>query len=52
MAPVLLLGGKADSLTDAYEAVEVASHVDGVVRVASEIQSPDELGDAELNALS
>jgi len=26
----------------------VASRVDGVVRVASEIQSPDELGDAEL----
>jgi len=45
---VVLLGGKADSLTDAYEAVEVASRVDGVVRVASEIQSPDELGDAEL----
>jgi osmotically-inducible protein OsmY len=45
---VVLLGGKADSLTDAYEAVEVASRVDGVKRVASEIESPDELGDADL----
>lgn len=45
---VVLLGGKADSLTDAYEAVEVASRVDGVERVASEIESPDELGDADL----
>lgn len=45
---VVLLGGKADSLTDAYEAVEVASRVEGVSRVASEIESPDQLGDAEL----
>ena len=45
---VVLLGGKAETLTDAYEAVDVASRVDGVRRVASEIESPDELGDAEL----
>jgi osmotically-inducible protein OsmY len=45
---VVLLGGKAATLTDAYEAVEVASRVDGVQHVSSEIQSPDELGDAEL----
>jgi hyperosmotically inducible protein len=44
----VLLGGKATTLTDAYEAVEDAARVDGVVRVASEIASPDELGDAEL----
>jgi osmotically-inducible protein OsmY len=45
---VVLLGGSAKTLTDAYEAVEVASRVEGVKRVASEIKSPDELGDAEL----
>jgi hyperosmotically inducible protein len=45
---VVLLAGKAKTLTDAYEAVEVASRVEGVKRVASEIESPDELGDAEL----
>jgi osmotically-inducible protein OsmY len=45
---VVLLGGSADTLTDAYQAVDDASRVDGVVRVASEIKSPDELGDAEL----
>jgi len=45
---VVLLAGNAKTLTDAYEAVEVASRVEGVKRVASEIKSPDELGDAEL----
>jgi len=45
---VVLLGGKAETLTDAYEAVEVASRVDGAQHVSSEIQSPDSLGDAEL----
>lgn len=45
---VVLLGGSADTLTDAYQAVDDAARVDGVVRVASEIRSPDELGDAEL----
>src|SRR5262249_39846595 len=45
---VVLLGGKARTLTDAYEAGEVASRVDGVQHVSSEIQSPDQLGDAEL----
>lgn len=45
---VVLLGGRASTLTDAYEAVDAAARVDGVVRVASEIRSPDQLGDAEL----
>jgi osmotically-inducible protein OsmY len=45
---VVLLSGKANTLSDAYRAVEVAARVPGVRRVASEIQSPDTLGDAEL----
>jgi hyperosmotically inducible protein len=45
---VVLLGGKAETLTDAYRAVDAASRVEGVVHVASEMRSPDELGDAEL----
>ena len=45
---VVLLGGSADTLTDAYEAVDEAARVEGVVRVVSEIRSPDQLGDAEL----
>jgi hyperosmotically inducible protein len=45
---VVLLSGKAKSLSDAYRAVEDASRVEGVVRVASEIESPDELADEEL----
>ena len=47
-AGVVLLAGKATTLTDAYRAVDVAANVPGVRRVASEIQSPDALGDAEL----
>ena len=47
-AGVVLLAGKAATLTDAYRAVDVAAAVPGVRRVASEIQSPDALGDAEL----
>jgi osmotically-inducible protein OsmY len=43
---VVLLGGKAKTLTDHLNAVEVAAHVKGVRRVASEIQSPDVLADA------
>lgn len=45
---VVLLGGKAATLTDAYRAVDDAAAVLGVRRVASEIQTPDTLGDAEL----
>jgi hyperosmotically inducible protein len=47
-AGVVLLAGKAATLTDAYRAIDVAADVPGVRRVASEIQSPDALGDAEL----
>lgn len=45
---VVLLGGKAETLTDAYRAVDAAAAVLGVRRVASEIETPDTLGDAEL----
>ena len=45
---VVLLAGKATTLSDAYRAVRVTAAVPGVRRVASEIQSPDALGDAEL----
>ncbi len=45
---VVLLGGTVPTLSDHLHAVEVASHVDGVKRVASEIQSPNTLGDKEV----
>lgn len=45
---VVLLGGTARTLTDHLSAIEVASGVAGVDRVASEIQSPDSLGDKEI----
>jgi hyperosmotically inducible protein len=45
---VVLLGGKAATLSDAYHAVDVTASVPGVRRVASEIQSPDAMGDQEL----
>lgn len=45
---VVLLSGKATTLSDAHRAVRVASRVEGVRRVASEIDSPDEMGDVEL----
>jgi hyperosmotically inducible protein len=47
-AGVVLLSGDARTLSDAYHAVNVASRVDGVRRVASEIKSPDHMADAEL----
>ena len=47
-AGVVLLSGKARTLSDAYRAVGVTAGVPGVRRVASEIQSPDALGDDEL----
>jgi hyperosmotically inducible protein len=40
---VVLLRGKADSLNDHLEALNVAGKVSGVRRVESEIQSPDSL---------
>jgi len=45
---VVLLGGTAKTLSAHLRAVEVASGVPGVRRVASEIQSPDTLADAEI----
>ena len=47
-AGVVLLSGKARTLSDSYRAVDVAASVPGVRRVASEIQSPDTMGDDEL----
>ncbi len=47
-AGVVLLSGKARTLSDAYRAVDVTAGVPGVRRVASEIESPDTLGDDEL----
>jgi hyperosmotically inducible protein len=47
-AGVVLLAGKAASLSDSYRAVRVASSVGGVRRVASEIESPDEMADVEI----
>jgi osmotically-inducible protein OsmY len=44
----VLLSGTAQTLSDSLRAVEIAARVDGVRRVASEIESPDELGDAEV----
>ena len=45
---VVLLAGKARTLSDAYRAVDVSIGVPGVRRVASEIESPDTLGDDEM----
>jgi osmotically-inducible protein OsmY len=45
---VVLLSGSARTLSDTLRAVQIASRVDGVRRVASEIESPDALGDAEI----
>ena len=45
---VVLLSGKAQTLSDSYRAIAVTAAVPGVRRVASEIQSPDKLADAEL----
>lgn len=47
-AGVVLLSGRATTLSDAYRAVRVATRVEGVRRVASEIRSPDEMADVEL----
>jgi hyperosmotically inducible periplasmic protein len=45
---VVLLGGTAKTLSAHLHAVEVAATVPGVRRVASEVQSPDTLADAEI----
>jgi hyperosmotically inducible periplasmic protein len=45
---VVLLSGTAKTLSDHHRAIEDARRVDGVRRVASEIQSPDQLADAEI----
>ena len=45
---VVLLSGTAKTLSAHLRAVEVAAAVPGVHRVASEIQSPDTLADAEI----
>lgn len=45
---VVLLSGKAKTLSAHRRALEDARSVDGVRRVASQIQSPDELSDEEL----
>jgi hyperosmotically inducible protein len=45
---VVLLSGSAKTLSDHVRALEDARRVDGVQRVASEIQSPDTMADAEI----
>lgn len=45
---VVLLSGKAATLSDHLHAVQVANDVPGVKRVATEIQSPDKLADSEI----
>jgi osmotically-inducible protein OsmY len=45
---VVLLEGKAATLSDHLRALEVTSSVPGVRQVASEIVSPDEFGDREI----
>ena len=45
---VVLLSGKASSLSDHLVAVEIATGVPGVRRVTSEIESPDKLADSEV----
>jgi osmotically-inducible protein OsmY len=44
---VVVLAGKAHSLSDARRAIENAAGVEGVRRVKNEIESPDQLGDLE-----
>jgi hyperosmotically inducible protein len=45
---VVLLGGKAATLSDHYRAIDDASRVGGVRQVSSEIQSPDSVADEDL----
>jgi osmotically-inducible protein OsmY len=46
---VVLLKGEARTIGDHLRAVETTARVPGVRRVASEIQSPDKVGDAEIH---
>ncbi len=45
---VVVLSGEAKTLSAHYRAIEDARAVPGVRQVASEVHSPDELGDAEI----
>jgi len=47
-AGVVLLNGQAHTLSDHLRALELASRVPGVGRVASEIESPEEFADNDL----
>jgi len=47
-AGVVLLEGSAKTLSDHRRAIEDAARVDGVKRVESNIESPDELADSEI----
>jgi osmotically-inducible protein OsmY len=47
-AGVVLLAGEVPTLSDHLLAIETASRVPGVKRVASEIKSPEKLADAEI----
>jgi osmotically-inducible protein OsmY len=44
---VVLLSGKADSMNDHLEALDVTGKVPGVRRVESEVEAPDRLADAD-----
>lgn len=45
---LVLLTGSAKTLSDHVRALEIAARQDGVRQVASEVQSPNRLGDAEI----
>ena len=47
-AGVVLLDGKAKTLSDHRRALEIAAGENGTVRVESSIESPDQLADAEI----
>jgi osmotically-inducible protein OsmY len=47
-AGVVLLEGKAKTLSDHRRALEIAAREPGTVRVASNIESPDQLADGEI----
>ena len=44
----VLLGGKAQTMSDHLRAIEIARGVPGVRKVESEIESPDRLADDEI----
>lgn len=48
---VVLLAGNAESFADHLSAVTITTRVPGVRRVASEIQSPDKLADAQVGTM-